>query len=61
MSSTETFDIIIIGAGLVGLSSAFTLAKLYPGLKIAVLEKEAQISAHQSGRNSGVIHSRHLL
>jgi L-2-hydroxyglutarate oxidase len=57
MSSTERFDVIVIGAGLVGLSSAFELAKLYPGLKIGVLEKDAQISAHQSGRNSGVIHS----
>lgn len=53
----NTFDIIVIGGGCVGLATAYKLNVRYPNLKIAVLEKEKQLAAHQTGRNSGVIHS----
>ncbi len=51
------YDIIIVGAGIVGLSTCYTLLKKYKGLKIAVIEKEKDVSLHQTGNNSGVIHS----
>ena len=53
----NSFDIVIIGAGCVGLATAYKINSRYPHLKIAVLEKEDHVSAHQTGRNSGVIHS----
>ena len=52
-----TFDIIIIGAGAVGMATALKLNTKYPSKKILVLEKENEVSAHQTGHNSGVIHS----
>ncbi len=54
---SRTFDIVVIGGGCVGLASAYKLNLKYPHLKIAVLEKESRVAAHQTGRNSGVIHS----
>lgn len=51
------FDIIIIGGGIVGLAAAYKINKRYPSKKILVLEKEAAVAAHQTGHNSGVIHS----
>ena len=51
-----TLDVIVIGAGLVGLATAMALLAR-PGLRIAVLEKEATVGVHQSGHNSGVIHA----
>ena len=54
---TWTGDVIVIGAGIVGLAAAREILKRHPDLKLAVLEKEAQIAGHQSGHNSGVIHS----
>lgn len=51
------YDIIVIGGGCVGLSTAYKLNTRFPNKKILVLEKEQQLSAHQTGRNSGVIHS----
>jgi L-2-hydroxyglutarate oxidase len=50
-------QIIIIGGGIVGLATAFNLSARYPELKINILEKETNLAAHQSGRNSGVLHS----
>jgi L-2-hydroxyglutarate oxidase LhgO len=55
--STHSFDIVVIGGGCVGLATAYKLNTKYPHLKVAVLEKESSVSAHQTGRNSGVIHS----
>lgn len=52
-----TYDITIVGAGIIGLSTAYSLKKNNPKLKILVLEKEATHSMHQSGNNSNVIHS----
>jgi len=51
------FDVIVIGAGLVGLATAMALQAERPGLRLAVLEKEAEVGTHQSGHNSGVIHA----
>lgn len=51
------YDVIIIGGGIVGLASALQLIKKNPSLKIAILEKEDRIAKHQTGNNSGVIHS----
>lgn len=53
----QNHDVLIIGAGIVGLSTAYKLLKKQPGLKVAVLDKENRVSTHQTGRNSGVIHS----
>ncbi len=52
-----THDFIIVGAGIVGLSTAYKLSLTYPDVKILVLEKENRVAAHQTGNNSGVIHS----
>jgi L-2-hydroxyglutarate oxidase len=51
------YDVIIIGAGLVGLSTAYQLKSKNPNSKILILEKESDVAKHQSGNNSGVIHS----
>ncbi len=50
-------DIVIIGAGIVGLATAWTLKQKNPDLRISIVEKETGIAAHQTGHNSGVIHS----
>jgi L-2-hydroxyglutarate oxidase len=54
---SKTYDCIIIGGGIVGLASAYQLLKQKPQLRIAIIEKEADLAAHQTGHNSGVIHS----
>ncbi|MBK0404139.1 L-2-hydroxyglutarate oxidase [Adhaeribacter sp. BT258] len=51
------YDILIIGGGIVGLATALRLKEQKPELKIALLEKENAIAKHQTGNNSGVIHS----
>ena len=51
------YDVVIIGGGIVGLASALKLLEKQPKLKLALLEKEAQLAQHQTGNNSGVIHS----
>ncbi len=51
------FDLIIIGGGILGLATALTVLRQYPRVKLGVLEKEARLAAHQTGHNSGVIHS----
>ncbi|MEX0648278.1 MAG: L-2-hydroxyglutarate oxidase [Balneolaceae bacterium] len=51
------YDFTVVGAGIVGLSTAYKLSTAYPGASILVLEKEAEVAAHQTGNNSGVIHS----
>src|SRR5580704_10437164 len=53
----EQFDCVVIGGGIVGLSVAWTLLEKRPGMRIAVLEKEDDWARHQTGRNSGVMHS----
>ena len=53
----KKFDFVIVGGGIVGLACAYKLQLDKPHLKIAVLEKESSLASHQTGRNSGVIHS----
>jgi len=50
-------DVAIIGAGIVGLSVGLQLVRKYPSLKVIVLDKECEVASHQTGHNSGVIHS----
>jgi (S)-2-hydroxyglutarate dehydrogenase len=52
----QKFDVVVIGAGIIGLAAAYKLLQKKSGLQVAVLEKESQIASHQTGRNSGVIH-----
>ena len=51
------FDIIVVGAGIVGAATAWQLGLKYPNKSIAILEKEGSPANHQTGRNSGVIHA----
>lgn len=57
MEEKITFDIGIIGGGIVGAATLYRLQEKYPNLKILLLEKEDHLAAHQTGNNSGVIHS----
>jgi L-2-hydroxyglutarate oxidase len=57
MSATVKSDFLIVGGGIVGLSLAYQLTLRHKGSKVIVLEKEPGVGTHQSGRNSGVIHS----
>ncbi|WP_414721069.1 L-2-hydroxyglutarate oxidase [Streptomyces sp.] len=50
-------DVLIVGGGIVGLSTAYALTRARPGTRVTVLEKELAPARHQTGRNSGVIHS----
>ena len=55
---SKDFDVVIIGGGIVGLSTAMQLTREgFPNWKIAVVEKEGELATHQTGHNSGVIHS----
>ena len=51
------FDIAIIGGGIVGAATFYKLQKRFPHLKLVLIEKEKELAAHQTGHNSGVIHS----
>lgn len=51
------YDVAIIGGGIVGMSTAMHLLETAPGAKVVILEKEEQLGLHQTGNNSGVIHS----
>ena len=50
-------DVAIVGAGIVGLAVGLQLIRKNPGLKVILLEKEAEVASHQTGHNSGVLHS----
>lgn len=51
------FDVAIIGGGVVGLATAYSLSQQFPDQKILILEKEPDLAHHQTGHNSGVLHS----
>ncbi|MER7201858.1 hydroxyglutarate oxidase [Streptomyces sp. CB01635] len=57
MTSGYDCDVLVIGGGIVGLSTAYALTRAVPGTRVTVLEKERGPARHQTGRNSGVIHS----
>ncbi len=57
MTPPASFDVAIIGGGIVGLATALAVTNERPGARIIVVEKEARWASHQSGRNSGVIHA----
>lgn len=51
------YDLVVIGAGIVGLAAAREILARHPDTRLAILDKEASIAAHQTGHNSGVIHT----
>ena len=51
------YDFAIVGGGIVGLSTAMILGEKFPHASLVVIEKESQVAFHQTGHNSGVIHS----
>jgi L-2-hydroxyglutarate oxidase len=53
----EKYDVIVVGAGIVGLATALQIKQQKPALNVMVIEKESKVAAHQTGNNSGVIHS----
>ncbi|MFF3943585.1 L-2-hydroxyglutarate oxidase [Streptomyces sp. NPDC001902] len=53
----DTTDVVVIGAGIVGLATAYALTRTAPGTSVLVLDKEDGPARHQTGHNSGVIHS----
>jgi (S)-2-hydroxyglutarate dehydrogenase len=55
--SVGRFDVVVVGAGILGLATARRLLADRPGLRLVVFEKEADAAVHQSGHNSGVVHS----
>lgn len=57
MSISQTYDIAIIGGGIVGLSTAWQLIQAHPRKHIVLIEKETDFGVHQTGHNSGVIHA----
>ena len=53
----DSFDVVIFGGGIVGLATAYRLQQRHPQQRIAILEKEPDLAHHQTGHNSGVLHS----
>jgi (S)-2-hydroxyglutarate dehydrogenase len=51
------FDVVIVGGGIVGIAAAREILTRQPGISLAILDKEASVGEHQTGHNSGVIHS----
>jgi (S)-2-hydroxyglutarate dehydrogenase len=56
MAYRET-DLLIVGAGIVGLATALEATRRFPGMRVLAVDKEDHVAAHQTGHNSGVIHS----
>jgi 2-hydroxyglutarate dehydrogenase len=56
-TSADLVDLVVVGAGIVGLACARALARRHPDWRIVIVEKEHDIAQHQSGHNSGVIHA----
>jgi (S)-2-hydroxyglutarate dehydrogenase len=57
LSQRATYDFCVVGGGIVGLATAMALLERHPGAKLVLLEKEHALAQHQTGHNSGVIHS----
>ena len=54
---SPNYDVAIVGGGIIGLATALQLTRQYPGSRVVVIEKETELAVHQTGHNSGVIHS----
>ena len=54
---SDQFDLVVVGGGIVGLATTLQLLGRRPGLRVVILEKEAEVAQHQSGHNSGVLHA----
>jgi len=55
---SKSYDVVVIGGGIIGLSTAMQIKlEKYPDWRVAVVEKDSEIATHQTGHNSGVIHS----
>ena len=50
-------DLTIVGAGIIGLATAYAVSQRFPHLKVTILEKEPDVAQHQTGNNSGVLHA----
>jgi L-2-hydroxyglutarate oxidase len=57
LENNSIYDITIVGGGIVGTATAFKIQSKFPNIKILLIEKEKQLANHQTGNNSGVIHS----
>ncbi len=57
MGTMKSVDVAVVGGGIVGLATAYQVTRQAPGRKVVLFEKEAGLARHQTGRNSGVIHS----
>ena len=57
MTPNNCIDFAIVGGGIIGLATAYKLQLKYPDKSVVIFEKESAIGKHQTGRNSGVIHS----
>ncbi len=57
MPDSNHYDLIIVGGGILGAATFFEFQKKYPNQRVLILEKESTLAAHQTGRNSGVMHS----
>ena len=55
--TTTSADLTIVGAGIIGLATAYSLTQRFPSRSIVILEKEADVARHQTGNNSGVLHA----
>ena len=56
-SDPDVFDVIVVGAGIIGLATAWQMLKRRPGAQVIVVEAEADVAAHQTSHNSGVLHA----
>jgi L-2-hydroxyglutarate oxidase len=57
VTGSISVDVAVVGGGIVGLASARAVQRQQPGITVAVVEKEAALAGHQTGRNSGVVHA----
>lgn len=57
MEAEKIYDVTIIGGGIVGAATLYQLQKKFPNIKVLLIEKEEKLAPHQTGNNSGVIHS----
>src|SRR6266850_4627653 len=56
-AATPSYDLVVVGGGIIGLATAREILLRAPGARVAVLEKELALAQHQTGHNSGVIHT----